>query len=631
MITQINQRGFIAYVHDVFMAGVSFWVSFYLRVGDNWHLYRDDERLIIAAVALTFISATVFMPSGLYKGIWRYASIADLLAITKAVTLVILLFSFVMFLWTRLETFPRSILIINWFVMMILLGSPRFVYRLLKDYRFDKFSSKEVPVLLIGAGDQTELFIRSLHRLREMPYRIIGIIAENQNRLGREIHGIPVLGVIKNLAPLVKSFSQEDRPQRLILTKSNIDGALISSLLDTATELGMTLARAPQITELTTNMSKILEVRPIAIEDLLGRVQKPLDRDSMRELVMGRRVLITGAGGSIGSELARQISDFEPKSLALLDQSEFALYSIDLELEKRWPNLKRVSIIGDIRDGKRVKSIFSSFAPELVFHAAALKHVPLVESNIFEGIFTNVIGTANVANACSEFKVNAMVMVSTDKAINPSSIMGASKRLAEIYCQALDVEGGSNSQTRYITVRFGNVLGSAGSVVPLFQKQLIDGGPLTITHPDMTRYFMTISEAVELVLQASALGRTERRGKIYVLDMGEPVKIMDLAIQMIRLAGLNPGKDVEIKVIGTRPGEKMFEELLHKEENIIATASEGILLANPRIVHMNKIVKAISDLREVCAKAEKERLMSIIQNFIPEYCGNDIINYKIKK
>jgi O-antigen biosynthesis protein WbqV len=410
-----------------------------------------------------------------------------------------------------------------------------------------------------------------------------------------------------------------NRPRRLVLTKETFEGSMVRALLDEAESLGMTLARVPQVTEFKAGVTDSITVRPVAIEDLLGRAQTPLDRDAMRRLVQGRRILITGAGGSIGSELVRQVCAFGPKTLTLVDQSEYALYTIDMEMASGWPGLGRDAVLADVRDRGRIARVISAAAPELVFHAAALKHVPLVEANVFDGITTNVMGTVNVADACVDNAVSTMVMVSTDKAINPSSIMGASKRLAEIYCQTLDLDPQTASQTRFVTVRFGNVLGSTGSVVPLFQRQLAEGGPLTVTHPEMTRYFMTIREAVELILQASALGGSDRRGKIFVLDMGEPVKIMDLATQMIRLAGLVPGDDIEIRITGAQPGEKLYEEVLHGSENPIPTEAPGILLAAPRTVDLKALQQALSDLQRACTAADLDAIMDVIHAFVPEF------------
>ncbi|HEX9701456.1 MAG TPA: polysaccharide biosynthesis protein, partial [Rhodospirillales bacterium] len=358
------------------------------------------------------------------------------------------------------------------------------------------------------------------------------------------------------------------------------------------------------------------------VEDLLGRPQAVLDRAAMSRLIGGRRVLVTGAGGSIGAELVRQISDFRPAEIWLLDHAEHALYAADRETGETHPDLPRRAFIADIRDRERLAGVFRAFRPELVFHAAALKHVPLVEENVIEGATTNVLGTVNVADLAIKGGVAAMVMISTDKAVNPTSVMGATKRIAESYCQALDI-GGEARGTRFVTVRFGNVLGSAGSVVPLFQRQLAQGGPLTVTHPDMTRYFMTIREAVELVLQASALGAgggdVGRDGRIMVLDMGEPIRIMDLAEQMIRLAGLKPGRDVKIEIIGPRPGEKLTEEVFHGAEAPAPTGSPGLLLAAPRPGNLAELTPAISELAEACRRDDPERVLALIGKLVPEY------------
>src|SRR6185437_793953 len=377
--------------------------------------------------------------------------------------------------------------------------------------------------------------------------------------------------------------------------------------LDIADELSIPLARLPRITEFKATVAEETPaIEPIAIEDLLGRPQTVLDRPGMRALIAGRRVLVTGAGGTIGSELARQIAGYEPARITLLDSSEYALYTIDRELQERHGALPRLALIGDVRDRRRIDEVMAAERPELVFHAAALKHVPMVEANPSEGVLTNVIGTRNVAEACRLHGVRAMVMISTDKAVNPANVMGASKRLAESICQALDVqESRKPGGTRFVTVRFGNVLGSTGSVVPLFQRQLAAGGPLTVTHPEIQRFFMTVREAVELVLQASALAMKggEERGKIFVLDMGEPVKIVDLARQMIRLAGKRPDRDVKIEFVGLRPGEKLHEELFHEQEPLVPT-------------------QALDELAEHAHEGRTDRVLVVLRNLVPEYAGN---------
>ncbi len=624
MALRISLRGSVAYAHDIVMAAVSFVLSFYLRLGDVFYLYSPDIVEIGTAV-FTVVCAVAFWFVGLYRGIWRYASTNDLLAITRAVTLSVLLYLLVMFFWTRLEELPRSVLLINWFILMVLLGGPRFLYRIIKD-RGVVFlseaagSSARVPVLLAGTGDGAELFIRGV--AGDANYGVVGIVAEKRDRVGQSIRGIPVLGTIDDIPAVVGHLeSRGRRPQRLILTKDDMEGPKVRRLLETVQGLGMTLARIPRLTEFKSGVQDQIEVRPIAVEDLLGRPQTSLDRDAMRALIRNRRVLVTGAGGSIGSELTRQVSAFEPASLTLVENTEFNLYTIDMEIAERFPALDRRPVLADVRDRDALSRVFADVRPEVVFHAAALKHVPLVELNPVEGTMTNVIGTANVADACREHEAEVMVQISTDKAVNPTNVMGATKRLAERYCQALDLARGNGDGTRYVTVRFGNVLGSTGSVVPLFQRQLAEGGPLTVTHPDMERYFMTIREAVELVLEASSLGREnlEDSGKIYVLDMGEPVKILDLAHQMIRLAGMRPGIDMEVAFVGVRPGEKIREEVFHGGEALLPTARPGIRLAAPRaadLAEMNEVLKALS---KSCKAGDTRAVMAIIAKQIPEY------------
>ena len=406
-----------------------------------------------------------------------------------------------------------------------------------------------------------------------------------------------------------------------------MDGSRVRNLFDASSTLGMTLARLPKVTDFRAGMADKLEIKPVNVEDLLGRPQVPLDRESMQRLVAGRRVMVTGAGGSIGSELVRQICKLSPDQILLCDNSEFALYGIDLETSETEPDVTRRADYLDIRDAARTDRLIGEFKPDLLFHAAALKHVPIVEQNVIEGVDTNVLGTINIAEACRRHEVDVMVLISTDKAVNPTSVMGATKRVAESYCQSMDIADTDNRSTRFVTVRFGNVLGSTGSVVPLFQRQLSNGGPLTVTHPDMTRFFMTVGEAVELVLQASALAAGETTGEvpngnICVLDMGEPVRIYALAEQMIRLAGYVPNKDVDIKIVGTRPGEKLYEEVFHGGEPLVPTDCEGILLAAPRAADINAVTEAVDRLRAQCTAFDTDGVLTTIRKLVPEFSDN---------
>jgi FlaA1/EpsC-like NDP-sugar epimerase len=620
------RHGTIAYLHDIIMAAASFVLSLYLRVGDNLPSYVHGV-LIPGTLLIAVISVVVFWSLGLYRGIWRYASVKDLLALTRAATIVILVFVPALFVLTRAETLPRSVPIINWFLLLFMIGGPRFIYRVLKDQRRGLLQSSDdpraIPVLLVGAGDGAELFIRAISHSKVQLYRPVGMVTENAGRVGRDIHGLTVLGTFDDIPKVVERLTQSElRPQRLIVTRDNLDGATVRQLVEMADALGMTVARMPPLVEFRDGAVDRLDVRPVAVEDLLGRPQTVLDRDSMRRLIAGKRVLVTGAGGTIGSELVRQICGLGPAAITLLDNGEFNLYQIDLEVAEAHAALPRRALLGDVRDKLRVEQVIGEAKPELVFHAAALKHVPMVEANPFEGVLTNAVGTRHVADACRAAGVAAMVLISTDKAINPTSIMGASKRIAESYCQALDIAdlGTRRATTRFITVRFGNVLGSTGSVVPLFQRQLAAGGPLTVTHENMMRYFMTVREAVELVLQASVLGSTgEAAGKILVLDMGEPVRILDLAKQMIRLAGKRPEIDVPIKITGLRPGEKLFEEIFHGAEPPLPTACSGILIAAPRAGDATALGQAIDQLASACERADANTLRQLLHRLVPEY------------
>ena len=624
-------RPTVAFAHDVVMAAASFVLSLYLRVGDQFASYGTDFLLLGTAV-FALVAAGIYLWMDLYRGIWRYASLNDLAAIAQAVTLIILVFLPVMFLTTRLHALPRSLVIINWFVLMTLLAAPRIAYRLLKDGRFDltynPAQGRRVDVLLVGTGDGAEMFIQAMGQGVRGEYRAVGIVDTGDRRIGRHICGVKVMGRLEDLPQVVDYLDRRgQRPQRLIVTKPEITGEPLRQLVEAALQLGMTVARLPQITEFRAASGQDVEIRPVALEDLLGRPQNVLDREAMRTLVAGRRVMVTGAGGTIGTELARQIAAIGPARLTLVDSSEFNLYSVDMELAERAPAIVRRAILADVRNRERIGAVMGEERPELVFHAAALKHVPMVETHPIEGVLTNVVGTRNVAEACRAVGAAAMVLISTDKAVNPTSVMGATKRLAEGYCQALDVSDGSAGATRFITVRFGNVLGSTGSVVPLFQRQLASGGPLTVTHPEIKRYFMTVREAVELVLQASALGlgrrsdprSVETSGKIFVLDMGEPVRILDLARQMIRLAGLRPDRDVQITFTGLRPGEKLNEELFHAGERLQPTVAKSILLASPRAADYAIFARGIDELEAASRAGRVETTIATLQRLVPEY------------
>ncbi len=603
------------------MGAVSFAFALYLRLGYPRMFTYGHGYIFEGMLTFGLLMLGCMLYFRTYRRVWRYTSLTDLIIIARAGTVAITVFYLLVYFFPGFVFLPRSLPFIHWMSFLLCVVSARVIWRLAHDRMlFRKFSAAQpsrVPVLLIGATSQAEMFIRESERNAQFPYRVVGLIDDDRRQHGREIHHVRIYGAIHEIPFILRKLARQNKkPQRLLLTDPNVARGAFESLLAIAEANHISIARLPSLSELKAG-DRVHDVRPVAVEDILGRPQAVLDFPAMRAFVQGKRVLITGAGGSIGSELVRQVAKLEPAALLLYDQSEYQLYLIDHELSELAPSLPRVPIIGDVRDIQQLNRCFERFAPEIVFHAAAIKHVPLAESNPEQAILTNILGGKNVADACVKYQVAAMVQISTDKAVNPTSVMGASKRAAEIYCQALVQHGAT---TRFITVRFGNVLNSTGSVVPLFQKQIARGGPVTVTHRDMLRYFMTISEAVQLVLQAAVLGDDSGDGApIFVLDMGEPVRIEELACQMIRLAGLRPYEDIAINFTGLRPGEKLFEELFHDAEDLMATRHQSIRLARARALNHNEIMAQLGALIAAANAGETAAIRALLHNIIPEY------------
>jgi len=620
------RRVLVSYLHDVAMAAASFICALYLRLGADIIVWPRDT--IISGISIfTLVSAVVFLWMRLDRIIWRYASVGDLGRIFRAVILTVIVFVACQFIYNRLDDLPRSFLFIEIFVLTAMIATPRFAYRFCKDGElstlFERNGHKRIPVILVGAGDGADVFIREMTRGDEIPYRVVGIIDENGARIGRSIRGVPILGGIVAIGEVFDKLCDRGiGPQRILLTNSKIDGESVRRITAAAEAIGVPVSRIPNLIELgkTVTDRDSFSIKPIEMEDVLGRPQRILDISPVEALVAGSKVLITGAGGTIGSELARQVASLQPKEIIILDNSEFLIYQIELALTELYPHIKRRVILGDVRDKIKLQNLMSLASPDIVIHSAALKHVPLVEDNPIEGIHTNILGTWNVAEAALQNDVKTMVLISTDKAVDPTNIMGATKRAAESICQSLDAD--HKKKTRFVIVRFGNVLGSTGSVIPLFERQIAAGGPLTVTHPEMTRYFMTVKEAVSLVLQAAALSRSENiieKGGISVLEMGKPLKILDLAEQLIRLSGLKPGEDITIEFTGIRPGEKLHEELFHREEPLVPTIIPGINVASPRIQEVKKLKKELTELRKTVSKENIGGSMTILKRLIPEF------------
>jgi O-antigen biosynthesis protein WbqV len=613
-------RTVITLAHDLTMAWLAYVVSLYLRVGNfNFSIrgpWIEQSLIFVAICGLTFWFTR------LYRGIWRYVSVRDLGLIVQASTASVIAFVPICFAITRLEGIPRSVPGILWFVLIGFLCGSRLLVRLLKEGRLENFlnaRAERTNVLVIGAGDEAELFIRAMLHDRQSPYKIVGVLDEKESRIGREIHNVKVIASMRDLTRVVNELkSKGNAPRRLVISRAASRTENFETFLAEAQALGLTPSRLPVMSELQDG-TKRPDLAPMALEDLLGRPETSLNRQAIADLIRGKNVLVTGAGGTIGSELARQIAQLQPAKLVLLENSEFNLYSIDLALREAYPSLDLTPVLADVREAGRIMRVFEEYRPHVVFHAAALKHVPMAEMNVRETLLTNIVGTRNVADASLSISADAMVLISTDKAVNPTSVMGASKRAAEQYAQALDVDG---KGTRFLTVRFGNVLGSTGSVVPRFKEQLLKGGPLTVTHPEITRYFMTVMEAVELVLQACAHGLKEpARGRIMVLDMGRPIKIADLAKQMIRLAGLRPDEDVKVVYTGLRPGEKLHEELFSDSEKLTPAGVDGVLLAAAQplpLTHVQSLVKDLAAAVQDTATAE-DALRLKMGYLVPEF------------
>lgn len=619
-------------LHDLGMAAIAIQLALWLRYQTALNappLYSQWQAMVL----FTAVAGLSFYLLGLHRGIWRFTALSNLVTIVKAVSLTVLLFLPALFLINRLDLFPRSVILIVWPILVLLLSAPRFAFRLWSSGSFATLLTRDekdrTPVLVAGLGDEADRFIRESQADRNSRYRVVGLIDRDPAQTGRDIRGVSVLGTQADFLDVIGDLTQlGKRPHRIVLSPASFDGDTVRALLAAAGQEGIPVARLPQATELSqqgldhgVGRSLSAHLQPVDVTDLLGRPQKALDRAAMKGLVSGRRVLVTGAGGTIGSELARQIAALEPAEIALLDNSEYALYLIDLELSELWPAVARRSLLCDVRSVDAVERAFGAMAPDIVFHAAALKHVPLVEANPSEGVLTNVGGTRIVADACVDHHVGTMVLISTDKAVNPTSVMGATKRIAELWCQGRELARGT---TRFVTVRFGNVLGSTGSVVPLFQRQIARGGPVTVTDPKVTRYFMTTREAVELVLQAAALPAEASAdgGHIFVLDMGTPVLIADLAYEMIRLAGLRPEIDIDIVYTGLRPGEKLHEALFHEGEPLVPTPAEGVLLARPRVVPLSLLEPAIDGLLAAAQSRDADTLERALRTLVPEFAGD---------
>ena len=581
MINKSISRTTLAMLHDMVAAIVAWMLAYQLRF--NFELppeYVDEMRQTVVWVAV--LQLAVFWALGLYKGIWRYASLHDLRRIVIAVSLAAVLIPFVLWMLRTQLVVPRTVLIFNPVLLLLLMGGSRLSYRFWKETRGKsalKLSSE--PVLVLGAGDAAVSLSKDL--AKNPAWQLVGFLDDDKNKQNYKLNGIKVLGQLDSLQHWVDYYSIE----KVIIAMPASSHQQRQRVIALAQQAKVTALTVPSFDDLMSGKVGVSELRAIELDDLLGRDPVKLDKEGLHELLAEQVVMVTGAGGSIGSELCRQIANFQPSKLVLFEQSEFALYTLGQELERNYPELNFVCIVGDVKDGARVAEVLQQYRPSSVFHAAAYKHVPMMEqNNAWQAIRNNVLGTWTVAQAAQQHGVRKFVLISTDKAVNPTNVMGASKRLAELVCQALQNGG----DTRFVMVRFGNVLGSTGSVIPKFRAQIAQGGPITVTHPEITRYFMSIPEAAQLVLQAGLMGKG---GEIFVLDMGEPVKIVDLAKQLIRLSGASLD-DIKIEYSGLRPGEKLYEELLADDEQTLPTPHPKLRIAQANQVEVDWLPRLLA-------------------------------------
>lgn len=573
------------------------------------------DTLVHYAVLNTFCSICIFAAYRMYSTLWSFASIMDFFNVVKAV-LISSVFQFIgihMLAWP----IPRSfiVLYIGW--LGIAAVFPRMMIRILRGGRripLQTIGKQAIPVMLIGAGEAGSIILQEFKNSKFVEKEIVCVIDDDQKKWGTFIHGVPVVGGRRKITQSVVRFGI----QEIVLAIPTLKPHERKNIINICQQTGCKMSTLPGIYQLINCDVKVSMLRDVQIEDLLGREAVRTDLESIMSYVKDQKVMVTGGGGSIGSELCRQIADDQPKQLIIIDNYENAAYELQMELGRKHPELDVIVLIVSVQNRRKIREIFEQYKPDLVFHAAAHKHVPLMEYSPCEAIKNNVFGTMNVASEANRSGVKRMVLISTDKAVRPTNIMGASKRICEMVIQTYN----QRSKTEYVAVRFGNVLGSNGSVVPLFKQQIREGGPVTVTHPDIIRYFMTIPEAVSLVLQAGAYAQG---GEIFILDMGEPVKILDLAENMIRLSGLVPGEDIEIKFTGLRPGEKLYEELLIDDDNKKETANKRIFIGQPIKIDEAEFDEKMKEL-EKATFSEDENIRQVVKKLVPEYTIQQINN-----
>lgn len=607
-INQINLITSVALLHDIVVASLAWCFAYLLRF--NFSLSTEHmDQMLQSLILVVPLQACLFVFFGLYRGVWRFASVNDLKRIMFAVISATALATLVLFMLQSGIVIPRSVLILDPILLVMMMGGSRFVYRAWKDHQLYGVTLKQGnPVIILGAGEAAVALVKDLALSAQ--WRVVGLVDDDVSMHGREIFGVKILGAINQLELISNRLSVT----YVIVAMPSAHHQKRKQAIDLATQLNLEVMTVPAIDDLMSGKVSVSQIRKVDVEDLLGRDAVKLDSSGLQMLIDHQTVLVSGAGGSIGSELCRQIVKYRPDTLICLDISEFSLYQLEQELTGMNLETKLVYFTCDVKNKVRINHILAQHQPSVVFHAAAYKHVPMMENgNVWEALSNNVIGTHTLAQACKSNGVSKFVLISTDKAVNPTNVMGASKRLAEMVCQGLQSDNG----TRFVIVRFGNVLGSSGSVIPKFREQIAKGGPITITHPEITRYFMSIPEAAQLVMQAGLMGKG---GEIFVLDMGEPVKIADLAADMVRLSGFSTD-EIKIEYVGLRPGEKLYEELLADDEHTMPTPHEKLRIAQARtadISWVNSLLLWIEGLHGTHETQMKLELSSWVEEYSPQ-------------
>ena len=596
---------------DAVLVNLAAFLSFYIRFGFDGEGTIPLEYLPTLKHAFwsaTLIYLTVFYIFGLYNKLWQYASIGELISIIFAVT-VGTAGTVTMVYFVAPLRFPHTVSALLWFITLFLVGGSRFIWRIIQDNIFTpRVPGSQNKVLIVGAGDAGVMLARELKNKNYREGRPVGYIDDAVTKQRLQVMGIPVLGTRKDIPRVVKNHGID----KIIIAMPSASGEVIREIVGICKQTGAELRIMPGVFDVISGQLDTKEIRQVQVEDLLGREPVTVDLEDVAGYLTGETVLITGGGGSIGSELCRQVVRFNPAKLVIVGHGENSIFEIEQELRSENPGLDLATEILDIKDRDKVLLVFQKYKPGVVFHAAAHKHVPLMEKNPEEALKNNVMGTANLAEAADAVKVKTFVLISTDKAVNPTSVMGATKRVAEMVIQSMD----KRSDTKFVAVRFGNVLGSRGSVIPTFKRQIEKGGPVTVTHPDMVRYFMTIPEASQLVIQAGSMAQG---GEIFILDMGQPVKIVDLARDLIRLSGFEPDVDIKIKFTGIRPGEKLYEELLTAEEGTSATKHKRIFVAKPNDINVSELEELIHTIRERGSYLTREEVIELLQAVVPTF------------